>query len=257
MLKVPKRIPRVLLKHSVSVGDRVLPSRQQVHRLRRVLRLPKGARIRGLLPDGSSADLVFHHGKSEAAELEVLRVEETGKRGPSGLTIALSLIKRVSHVDFVIEKGTELGVAGWWSVQTARCADMGLLRAYHRRLARWQRITESAVLQSGQSSLPIVEGVFGWEEFLEASTAFSARIFGDVAATCERHRPVWDQQSGPALFLVGPEGGFSEQEVVSLKKAGFLEYWLGPSVLRAETAALVGAVLLLDTVDIGTDRPVL
>lgn len=254
---VPRRTPLVLLKNGVSVGDRVRPSGKQVHRLRRVLRLPKGAHVRGLLPDGSYADLVFHHGRSGPPELEVLSVDENKEQRRGGLTIAVSLIKRVSHVDFVIEKGTELGVSGWWSVQTARCADVGLLRAYRQRLTRWERIAESAVLQSGQSSLPTVEGVFGWEEFLEASAAFSLRVFGHPGATREHSRPVWNQQSGPALFLVGPEGGLSDEEVVALKKTGFVEYWLGSSVLRAETAALVGAVLLLLAVDTETDRPVL
>jgi 16S rRNA (uracil1498-N3)-methyltransferase len=252
-----RKAPLVVLKHGVSVGQTITPPADLVHRLRRVIRLPHGASIRGLLPGGSYAELVFRYGKGEAARLEVVDVVERKKPDRHGLTVALSLIKRASHVDFIIEKGTELGVAGWWSVETAHCADIGLMRAYQKRLARWERIVESAVLQSEQPFVPMVEGVFSWDDFLEKSAAFPFRVFGHPGAARDSHRPVWDPQRGCAIFLVGPEGGFSEREIRTLKETGFLEYRLGSSVLRAETAALVGAVLLLDAVDREMPGPVL
>jgi 16S rRNA (uracil1498-N3)-methyltransferase len=189
--------------------------------------------------------------------LEVVDVHEHEAVPAGGLTVALSLVKRASHVDFVIEKGTELGVSAWWSVQTARCADIGLVHAYHRRLTRWERIAESATIQSGRSSLPTVDGVFAWDEFLRASAGFAFRAFGSPGTPHVVRRPVWNRDQGAALFFVGPEGGLSNAEMGALKAAGFREYWLGSSVLRSETAALAGAVLLLDAVDRETDRPVL
>ncbi len=243
----PKTLPALFLKNEARVGNEFAPSRSQAHKLKNVLRLPDGARIKGLLPNGVSAELQLNYDKRGRARLLVKSVSQEPVQETSGLTVALSLIKRVSQVDFVIEKGTEIGVSAWWAVETARCADIGLVRSYAGRMDRWKRIVESAVLQSGRSTVPQVGGIFSFEEFLLATRRFTYKAVGDPNAAVAGN--VWNPKQGPGLFLTGPEGGLTAGEQDALRQEGFVSYRLGPNILRSETAALVGAIMLLLGVD--------
>jgi len=99
------------------------------------------------------------------------------------------------------------------------------------------------VLQSGRTTLPRVEGVFDFEEFLFASRGFAYKAVGDPNGAVAGD--IWDPEQGPGLFLAGPEGGLTDGEKDALRQEGFASYRLGPNTLRSETAALVGAIMLL------------
>lgn len=235
-------VPGIVLRRNVSDGEEVVPSRAEAHRLRRVLRLPEGAAVRGLAPDGA---VVMLQMRSAGGELRLRAVGREALTAPSseGLTVAMALIKRAAHLDFVIEKGTELGVSAWWAVVSEHCADAGLVRSYLHRLMRWRRIAEAASIQCGRPAVPRVRGVLSWEEFLQEAPTFGRRYFA-VPRAPARLRDACEEASSSTLFLVGPEGGWSRSEEASLEERGFMPVDLGPTVLRSETAALVGSVLL-------------
>lgn len=235
-------VPGIVLTACVAEGEEVVPSRADAHRLRRVLRLPEGALVRGLSPDGSTAILRIAYRRGGDLRLVAIGRGESAASQATGLTVAVALIKRTAHLDFVIEKGTELGVDAWWAVATEHCADAGLLRSYGQRLARWRRIVEAAALQCGRAAVPVVRGVLSWDELVDAARAVPLRIAAvpGAATSILDIDPSW----GPTLFFVGPEGGWSAHERDSLARAGFTAVSLGEPVLRSETAALVGAVVL-------------
>lgn len=199
--------------------------------------------MRGLAPDGTVVVLQLLRTSDGEIRLRAIGHETPVRTSSGGLTVALALIKRMAHLDFVIEKGTELGVSAWWAVLTAHCADAGLMRSYVHRLARWRRIAEAASLQSGRSVVPEIRGVLSWEELLREAGACPRRYVAVPHAKI-RLRDTPRQPSSRALFLVGPEGGWSRAEESSLQEAGFVPVALGHTVLRSETAALVGSVLL-------------
>ena len=119
------------------------------------------------------------------------------------------------------------------------------MRALSRR-ARWQKIAREASRQSGRLDVPEVEGVTALTTALQASPkdALKLMLLGrraqDVAARacCPTTPP---QQ---IVFAVGPEGGFTVEEVEAAREAGFVPVGLGPRVLRTETAALVVLAIL-------------
>lgn len=215
------------------------------HRLLRVLRLGLDAQVRGLLPSGAWAEMKLLDDRVHHLQMEVMTVSEARPlRNARDLTVALPLIKRSAHLDFVIEKGTELGVSSWWIVATDKCADRRLVHNYEKRMTRWRHIIESAVLQCGRTSVPEVTGVMSWDRFIAASREIGFKVVADLMAQ-DMPRPRWDYGAGSGLFLVGPEGGWGIEELKILQDEGFSRLWLGPLTLRSETAVLAGAVILL------------
>ncbi|MEM1245033.1 MAG: RsmE family RNA methyltransferase, partial [Acidobacteriota bacterium] len=162
------------------------------------------------------------------------------------LTLAAAAI-RPERASWIVEKGTELGVDRflWFSSERSQRE----LRS--QAMERLRRVARSALEQSGRSRLPEVSAT-SWTDLLESVASTSAVLLDiqspdmsrsplDLAGDCaERIRSV------PApLLLLGPEGGFTTAERDQLIEAGAHPLWLGPRVLRAETAAVVGAGLLL------------
>lgn len=149
---------------------------------------------------------------------------------------------KLQRAEWLFEHATELGVATFWPLWTARTRPQG------ERLDRWLRIATAAAGQCDRDWLPTIHAPRELAEFLVAPELPSRRFVGDgngsgfVAA---------DAAPGEAVVLVGPEGGFAAEEAAAVAAAGFLPRRFGPHILRTETAGLVGAALWLHA---GDDR---
>lgn len=165
---------------------------------------------------------------------------------------ALSLYQgllKASHWELVLEKGTELGVSRFVPVLTPRT--VVVLREAERVKAkqeRWGKILLAASKQCQRADLPSLESPV---EFRDAIRAAQGR-----GATLLAWEGLAGQPGGPALrralasagegvnLFVGPEGGFTEDEVELAKSLGALVFGLGPRILRAETAAFAACALV-------------
>ena len=197
------------------------------HQVRRVLRLRDGERI--VLLGGDGGEVVCRMDGSE------LVVEE--RRPASGeprhrLTICQALIKG-DGLDRVVEHGTEVGVAAFHLVVTARCVVRGLS---DRRLERLRTIAREAAEQSERG---IVPEVVAPRPLASVFSAASVLLF-------ERHEGARLSEMPPAqALIIGPEGGFAPGEVAAARDAGVSVASLGPRILRSETVALAAAVVVL------------
>ena len=153
---------------------------------------------------------------------------------PLQLCLAIGFI-RPKRLDFVLEKGTELGVNSF-----------ALIRSEYANyssdnLSRFEKITRQAIKQSRRYYLPGVEVFADSHVFLEQSTGYDLKI-----AAIDSRRELLLRQLKKLEFnsfnslclLIGPEGGFSGQEIVDIEQHGFLPVSLGNNRLRAETAAI-------------------
>jgi len=137
----------------------------------------------------------------------------------------------------VIQKATELGAARIIPLVTSRTIPLVEGERESLRIERWQRIAQEAAKQSGRTMVPEIEAIHELADFL--AQAAGARIMlweGEPAPLREVVKKI-DAQAGITL-LIGPEGGFAEQEVTVAQAQGFLVAGLGQRVLRAETATL-------------------
>jgi 16S rRNA (uracil1498-N3)-methyltransferase len=141
----------------------------------------------------------------------------------------------LSIIELALEKATELGVSAILPVITARSqpgrANPERLRAIALEAAeQCERLTVPDI----HAPLPLAEVLAGWQ---------SERVL--VAAIERSDAPAPPRLAGPAALLVGPEGGFDQRELDALRRLPFLlPASLGPRILRAETAAIVGLALL-------------
>lgn len=142
-------------------------------------------------------------------------------------------------MDFVVEKGTELGVESFLPFYCERSVDR---RVGAEKLARWKRLARAAAQQCGRTSVPAIADPLDFESLLMQFSRYDAVLFAWELAEPE---PLCDRlaellpAAGRALVVVGPEGGFTHDEAERAARGGAHLLWLGPRVLRTDTAALV------------------
>jgi len=151
--------------------------------------------------------------------------------------ILLPALFKFDRFEWLIEKATELGVStiqAWEATRT----DRGLAQASVKRLARWRKIALESSQQSRRTRLPIIEPVTKLANALQVGTAIRLLLDEDPAAP-----PILSvlREASVAIthvaLLLGPEGGFTESERAQVVGAGWRPCSLGPTILRAETAA--------------------
>jgi 16S rRNA (uracil1498-N3)-methyltransferase len=147
-------------------------------------------------------------------------------------------------MEWAIEKCAELGVARIIPV-IARRTDPHLVRAVEKRVERWRRLGQQASEQSRRTAVIIVNEPVKLKD--AASLSALTRI---VLAESERQVMLKDalQSHSPSdelLLAVGPEGGWTEDEIGIFSRAGWISASLGSTILRAETAAIVATAIAM------------
>ena len=166
-----------------------------------------------------------------------------GRIEPALRVTLMAGILHGERMDWAVEKATEIGVARFLPVTSER----GMVKPRTGgwgKPERWRRIALSAAKQSGRLSLPEIPEPVPFDEALRLSGAGPAmRLIFHPGAT-----PLLGEAraaTGEAHLLVGPEGGWSDGEVLRARAAGFAPAGLGPLTLRAETAVAAAAALVL------------
>jgi 16S rRNA (uracil1498-N3)-methyltransferase len=168
--------------------------------------------------------------------------EEVAAASLSDITLVLAIFK-FDRMEWAIEKCTELGVSRIVPV-IARRTDPHLAAASAKRVERWQRIARQASEQSRRMAPPEISNPIKVSEALTLSGP--ARI---VLAESEDQTLLRDivkpQPSNEGIVLaVGPEGGWTEDELQSFQQAGWISASLGNTILRAETAAVAATAIV-------------
>jgi 16S rRNA (uracil1498-N3)-methyltransferase len=171
------------------------------------------------------------------------RVEfELGEKIPVAATARITLLLSIfkfDRLEWVIEKCTELGVARIVPVIACR-TDAHLASAAVKRVERWRRIALQAAEQSRRESPPEVDSPIKLPEAVVLPGVL--RIVMAESEQQIRLRDVFSSTAkGQVLLAIGPEGGWTGEELQLFQKAGWLPASLGQTILRAETAAIVAS----------------
>jgi len=159
---------------------------------------------------------------------------------PFDLTLCVALLKR-EKLEWVIEKGTELGVTTFVLIETER----SLGKPGGTRMDRLHRVASAAVEQSQRRNLPRLDGPVTIRTALQRFVAPTLRLFCWEQADDTLHVPRLARDSvGGAVAMIGPEGGFTREEADTARQLGWRVTSLGPRVLRAETAAIAVAATM-------------
>jgi 16S rRNA (uracil1498-N3)-methyltransferase len=227
-----------------AAGERVALAPDDARKLLTVLRRQTGDPVH--VVDGEGAAFAAHLEVDGKAVHAVLDMPLPRGESESGARIVLAqAIPKGQKMDFIVEKATELGVAAIVPLRSTRVAGD---RTGEHKQQRWQRIAKTAAQQSGRTQVPTVEAAVDWDA-LRATFAAYDRVYmpwESAAARPLRERFEAEARSASAiLIIVGPEGGFSDDEVAFAQAAGAVPLSLGARILRTETAALTVLAALL------------
>jgi len=230
-------MPRVFVRPDAVGEGRVRFDAAEAHHLRRVLRLRTGAVVEATDGTGRLYTVRLAGLDARGAWGTIEARSEPARESPCAITLAQGILKG-DRMSWLVQKATELGAARIMPMETARVVARPTGGATGRHV-RWERIAREAVKQCGRAVVPPVLAPRAFGEVLrEIRDQDAAWIFweggGQTLAAAAR------ESVTPArlLVLVGPEGGFTSDEVAQAEGAGARLVSLGPRILRAESAGL-------------------
>jgi 16S rRNA (uracil1498-N3)-methyltransferase len=152
------------------------------------------------------------------------------------ITLVLSIFK-FDRMEWAIEKCTELGVSRIVPLISRR-TDSHLAAASAKRVERWQRLARQAAEQSRRAMPPEIGAPIKLSEALNLSTSLRIVLAESEEQTLLRDVLEPDVASKGIVLAIGPEGGWTEDELQAFQQAGWISASLGNTILRAETAAM-------------------
>ncbi len=213
---------------------------ERARHLARVVRIRRGERLE--VSDGRQ----IFEGEVESADAARVVVRLGHEQPPPAPALSVELLAAITKFprwEMGLEKATEAGVSAIVPVIAER-TDGGLAKASAKRLERWRLIAEEAAQQSRQLAAPQVHEAVSFAKALERPAALRVFLDFDGAPLPEllADRSFMPEES--LAVLVGPEGGWSDDERAAAAQAGWRFARLGDTTLRAETAAIVATAFL-------------
>jgi 16S rRNA (uracil1498-N3)-methyltransferase len=232
------RVIRAFVDAPLAVGARIALPEDVAGHLVRVLRLGAGDAFVLFNGDGRDYDACIVSVGKKAVEAEIESMREPRNESPLRIVLVQG-IARGEKMDWILQKATELGVAGIVPVH----AERGEVRLdgerAEKRVRHWRSVVVAACEQSGRARIPEVA---------------APRPLADALGNLPRSRLLLDPEAMQSLpstigdnacaLAIGPEGGWSPTDIATLQAADFIGARLGPRVLRTETAGLAAIAAL-------------
>lgn len=236
-------------------GDTAIIEGDDVKHIYKVLRLSEGDKVNINNCEGTEYEAVILSVDKKSVNVKLLSELQYSNESPIDITLFQGLPKS-SKMDIIVQKTTELGVNEIIPIITERVVVRSELSEFHKT-DRWKRIALEACKQSKRTIIPKVEAPIEFRELLERLEAFDLVVvpyenengFGMKTLTKEIHKSI-----KTVAIIIGPEGGFEEEEINTLKQKGCHIITLGKRILRTETAGFVCVSLLqYELGDLGGD----
>jgi 16S rRNA (uracil1498-N3)-methyltransferase len=219
-------------------SDRIAVSDAQARHARDVLRLPPGTTVELFDDAGRCAGGVIVEAEPGGG-LRVEVVSPPRARVGASLTIGAAIPKG-DRADWMVEKLSELGVARWIPLLTARAVVSP--RADSNKSARWRRIAVESAKQSRRTGVMCIDDPTDLSALLQSQDRGQLVVLSPEAAA----PLVGTVATANATLLIGPEGGWTETELSQMQAGGAMTARLtGETILRTETAAIVAAAVWL------------
>jgi 16S rRNA (uracil1498-N3)-methyltransferase len=217
-----------------------------VNHIKNVLRLKTGDKI--FLFDGTGAEYIacIVQLSSGKAVVEIIEKIVSLSESSVHISIAQAYLKE-KKMDLLIRQVTELGINHWRPFFSERSIPTPDHKRMHSRIQRWEKIMIAAVKQCRRSYLMEIGQSVSFDEMLVLANDADIKIIfwenADTPLTPDAYSA--NKHKIRSVFsIIGPEGGFSPNEIKQAVEAGFVPVGIGPRILRAETAAVAACTLL-------------
>jgi 16S rRNA (uracil1498-N3)-methyltransferase len=217
-----------------------------VNHIKNVLRLKPGDPIWLVDDTGAEYASQINAVSSHRIDVEIIEKVDKNAESPVHISIAQSYLKE-KKMDLLIRQLTELGINYWCPFFSERSIPNPVQERLALRYQRWQKITIEAVKQCSRSRLMEIGQALSFNEMLlSAKNSDLKIIFWENAAKSIKLTNLFpEKQNIRSIFAVmGPEGGFSRNEINQAAKEGFQPIRIGPRILRAETATIAACAIL-------------
>ncbi|EKE75689.1 16S rRNA (uracil(1498)-N(3))-methyltransferase [Gallaecimonas xiamenensis] len=233
------RNPRIYEPQSLAVGQQLPLSEDGANHIGRVLRMQPGQSLRLFNGDGFDYDAEIVEAGKKQVQVAITGAKALANESPLAIHLG-QVISRGERMEFVIQKAVELGVTEITPLFSERCGVKLQGERLDKKVGQWQKIAISACEQCGRARVPKVNEVALLADWVQAPFDGHSLTLSPYAAGGISQLP----KASAARLLIGPEGGFSDEEVALASQAGFTDVLLGPRVLRTETAALAAITAL-------------
>ncbi|HZW21187.1 16S rRNA (uracil(1498)-N(3))-methyltransferase [Noviherbaspirillum sp.] len=234
-------MPRFYCPIPLAIGATLTLPETIAHHIH-VLRMAPGDTVTVFNGEGGEYTAILHAVEKKRAAAEIKAFSPREAELPYSVTVAQALPEG-SKIDWIIEKAVELGAGTFQPIAAQRCVVRLSAERVAKKLDHWRGIVAAAAEQSGRNRLmhvaePVDFHHWVGQQNLHARIMLSPRA-GQSLSDWARHHP-----PQAVALLIGPEGGFSEQEENAAVAQGVLPLSIGPRVLRTETAALAALAAL-------------
>jgi len=233
------RIHRIHVSQALEPETDLVIDGPAAHYLLRVLRVTPGQPLALFNGDGHDYAAEFLLPGKNVLHVKVL--SRLPSRAESSLQITLAqAISRGERMDLTLQKCTELGVAAFQPLNTARVEVRIRPDKLEKRMDHWRQVVISACEQSGRSVIPEIREPLLLHEWLDQDSSVQR-----LALVPGAHSPLarFDVREQVEI-LIGPEGGFSDVELAQMERGGVQPAGLGPRILRTETAGPAAVAVL-------------
>lgn len=209
---------------------------ETVHQIKNVLKLKPSEQI--ILCDGHKHDSLAVITNIDKKFIEIAVQQRTDNEAETRIPVSLycAILKR-ENFELVVQKATEVGVTEFFPLITARTVKTDV------KAERLLKIAKEAAELSGRGVIPIIHEPQKFETAVESTTDDALNVLFE-SETNDLKTILTKNKTLKLAAWIGPEGGWTEEEIDLALRSGFKTVGLGPQVLRGETAAIVASYLL-------------
>jgi len=262
-------MPRILLHYeaaeAAAAEQEFELDYETAKKITRVLRMNEGETFVGFDGRGKEWDcaIVSTRGQGKRPYVRAVALQARAAQAPLPLYLCVAqALPKGEKIDFVLQKGTELGVAEFWPFEAGRSVARLFVEEENERAVararRWRKIVESASAQCGRADVPEVRAAADFATVASEAVSAGRCFMLDEAKDAKPLRQVLEEapleradgiefasDAPQVILLIGPEGGWTAEERDWAQRYGVESVSLGSRILRTETAALVAASVLL------------
>ncbi len=213
--------------------------------MQKVLRLTKGQRIELVDDSGFEYSAEITRISPETVDVTIIGMTNSETESPIRLIVAQAFLKD-RKMDTLVRQFTELGVSFFFPFMAKRSIARPERQRLATRMERWKKIAKESVKQCRRNRIPEIGPALSFDETLDFGKQCNLRIvLWENAVIPLNHKMMpHGAQKNTILLMLGPEGGFSFQEIEKAEEAGFAVASLGPRILKAETAPIAACAII-------------
>ena len=235
---------RFYIEQSEAFKDKVVMAGDDAKHIINVLRLKSGDMI--TLFDGTGHEYVSRIDGIVSGNVDISILERTiaETESPIKIIVAQAFLKE-KKMDMLVRQLTELGIAGWFPFISERSVSRPDKKRIESRIKRWERISKESLKQCRRGVMPEIGDLLDFDGVLKLSEKYDNKIvFWENETRPLDSSIISTKNDDNILVLIGPEGGFSDNEIIHAKEKGLITAALGPRILKAETAPIVACSLI-------------